>query len=105
MNDPGDGTYWSVVFSKLLDHKSVPELVRKPFQRGNGIGIGEAWFSYLICFSPASDLASQWEEYADHGAGCAIEFSFDALLNDETVESCTRGRQWSMTRMFSAQRP
>ncbi len=82
MNDPRDGTYWSEVFGKILDRKSVPDLVRYPFQRGDGIGIGEAWFSYLICFSPASDLESQWRDYADHGTGCAIEFSFDALLKN-----------------------
>ena len=82
MKDPRDGTYWSEVFSKILDHKSVPELVRQPFRCGDGIGIGAAWFSYLICFSPTSALESQWGEYADHGAGCAIEFLFDALLKN-----------------------
>ncbi len=92
MNDRHDGTYWTEVFSKILGRKSVPEFVRERFQRHDGVGIGEAWFTYVACFSPTSDLKYQWREYANQGAGGAIEFSFDTLLeraNDGKVYGWT----------------
>jgi len=79
MNDVHDGTYWSTVFRDVQRRKSVPDIIREPFERGDGVGIGTAYFSYLACFSSAFDLESQWNDYADNGRGCAIEFSFEAM--------------------------
>jgi hypothetical protein len=75
-NDTGDGIYWIEIFWSVLRRKSVPEWVRELFRPGNTLGLGSAWYSYVSCFSGESDLQDQWDNFADHGRGCAIELSF-----------------------------
>ena len=35
----------------------------------------------MFCLSQALDDAAQWDRYADHGRGVAIEFNTEALHN------------------------
>jgi hypothetical protein len=82
MNDEHDGKYWSIVFRDVQRKKSVPPIIRDPFERGSGVGIGSAYYSYIACFSPEYNLDSQWKHYADEGRGCALEFSFEAVRDN-----------------------
>lgn len=94
-NDPGDGRYRIGVFHSVLIHKSVPAWLAHQFQPGKGLGIGHAWYSYVSCFSSESGLEDQWEQFADHGTGCAIEISFAAFIN-----ACDGGKAYAWTPML-----
>jgi hypothetical protein len=78
-NDSRDGIYWVEVFWSVLRRKSVPPWIVELFRPGNTLGLGEDWYSYVSCLSAESRLEDQWEQFADHGAGCAVEVSFAAL--------------------------
>jgi len=93
--DVDDGKYWIEVFRSVLNRKSVPLSVKKPFQKGSSLGLGTHWYSYVACFSPESALEYQWEHYAGHGKGCAIEFSFQVLR-----DRCDAGESYAWTPMI-----
>jgi hypothetical protein len=76
--DPRDGTYWLNVFRPIISRKSIPVVVKRFFGLER-YGLGDVWHKYVVCFSPESELEYQWENYADHGKGCAIELSSEVL--------------------------
>jgi len=47
---------------------------------------------FIACFSSESDLLSQWRGYTNSGAGFAIGFSLQALVDECTKATQVRGR-------------
>jgi hypothetical protein len=94
-NDPGDGIYRIDLFYSVLVNKSVPRWLVQHFRPGGTLGLGSAWHSYVSCFSTESDLEDVWDQFGDHGKGCAIELSFPAFR-----ESSDGGKAYGWTPMF-----
>jgi hypothetical protein len=94
-NDPGDGRHWIEVFYSVLRPKILPDWVTALFQPGSTLGLGSEWHDYVSCFSPEPELQDQWEEFGDHGRGCAIELAFPKFL-----DASEEGKEYGCVPMF-----
>lgn len=94
MNDPTEIHYGNSIIEAAIkdygDNKSeedVPDIVASLLKEKVGnlesklMSIED---NYVVCFSEASDLLSQWRSYGDDGKGTCIEFN---LSNSENVKS------------------
>jgi hypothetical protein len=93
-NDPGDGRHWIEVFCSVLRRKILPDWVAALLP-GSTLGLGSKWHDYGSCFSPEPELLDQWEEFADHSRGCAIELAFPKF-----IDASDEGKEYGCVPMF-----